>query len=226
MFGRRRVRLPELTDVKLPELPEVRLRDVRVPVPEVRLPEVQLPEVRLRDVHLPEVRLPDVQLPDVRLPQVHLPSVPEVRLPSVELAGRRTPELDLGGRAPFVHRRRSNPLWVALKFALGLSIGLAVGCLVAALLAPSAGDDTRRMLRQRVPGGGGPAPLPDEARTSSGAITRGTPVSSAANSGPVGDLRARFEAAKAAMAQDRQAHENELWVRFRRALQTGRASEV
>src|SRR5262245_50398942 len=134
MFGRRKVRLPELAQVQMPELLEVRLPDVRLPVPEVRLAEVQLP------------------------------SVPELRLPSVELGGLRTPALEIGGRAPFVHRRRSNPLWVGLKFALGLSLGLAVGCLVAALLAPSAGDETRRMLRQRVPGGGVEPHLPDEAR--------------------------------------------------------------
>jgi len=236
MFGRRRrVRLPELTDVKLPELPEVRLRDVRlpevrlpdvrVPVPEVRLPDVQLPEIRLRDVRLPEVRLPEVHLPDVRLPEVPLPQVPEVRVPSLALAGLRTPELDIGGAAPFVRRRRSSPLWTGLKFLVGLSLGLAVGCLIAAMLAPAAGEDTRQMLSQRVRGRGQPR-LPDEAVTSSGAVTRGRRVSSAANVGLLDDLRARFEAAKAALEQERRARESELWARFRRALQTGRASEA
>src|SRR5262245_31477722 len=200
MFGRRR-------KVRLPELPEVRLRDGRLP-----------------DVRVPEVRLPDVQLPDVRLRDVPLPEVPELRVPSIALAGLRTPELDVSGRAPFVRPRRSNPIWTGLKFALGLALGLAVGCLVAALLAPAAGEDVRQMLRQRV-GGGGP-PLADPAWSGSGAITRGTRVPAVANVGAVGELRARFEAAKAAMAQERQAHENALWARFRRSLQTGRVSDV
>jgi gas vesicle protein len=111
-----------------------------------------------------------------------------------------------------------------LKFALGLGLGLAVGCLVAALLAPAAGEDVRQMLRERLRGG--QPRLPDEAVTNSGQVTRGTRVSSASNVGTVGNLRARFEAAQVAMEQERREHENELWVRFRRALQTGRASEV
>jgi len=59
-----------------------------------------------------------------------------------------------------------------------------------------------------------------------GAVTRGRRVSSAANVGLLDDLRARFEAAKAALEQERRARESELWARFRRALQTGRASEA
>jgi gas vesicle protein len=235
VFRRRKVKLTELAEVARPELPEVRLRELRLPevklpdlklpdlkVPEVRLPDVRVPEVRLRDVQLPEVRLRDVQLPQVRLPDVQ---VPELRVPSLELAGLRTPELELGGRAPFVRRRRSNPVWTGLKFALGLGLGLAVGCLVAALLAPAAGEDIRQMLRERVRGRG-QLPLPDEAVTNSGAVTRGTRVSTASNTGPVGELRSRVEAAQAAMEQERRTRENELWVRFRRAVQTGRSSEV
>jgi hypothetical protein len=218
MFGRRKVRLPEV------QLPEVRLSDVRVPVPEVRLHDVQLPDLRLPEVRLPEVQLPHV--PEVRLPEVQLPHMPAVRLPSVDVAGWRTPELDVGGQPPYLRRRGTSPLWTGLKFALGLSLGLAVGCLIAALLAPSAGDDTRRMLGRRLRGGGDQPPLPDEAQSSSGAITRGRRVSTVAHTGAVGELRSRFDAAKAALEQEKQSYENELWVRFRRALQTGRASEV
>ena len=48
----------------------------------------------------------------------------------------------------FRRRRRPNPIVQALKFVGGVGLGLIVGCLAAALLAPAAGEDTRRRLRE------------------------------------------------------------------------------
>jgi hypothetical protein len=184
----------------------------RVSLPEIDLPQVRVPEVRLRDV-----RLPDVHLPDLHLPDLHLAD----RLADLRLPELRLPDLELTSEAPFVRqRKRSNPIWVAVKFVLGLGLGFLVGCMIAALLAPSAGEDTRQALRDRVPGG--TPKLPDERAANSGAVTRGMSVATAE---PV-SIGGRIEAAKAAMATERREHENALFARFRRAIVTGRASEV
>jgi hypothetical protein len=180
----------------------------RVSLPEIDLPQVRVPEVRLRDVRLPDVHLPDVHLPDVRLPDWRLPEV-------------RLPDLELTSQAPFVRqRKRTNPVWVAVKFVLGLGLGFLVGCMIAALLAPSAGEDTRQAIKDRMPGG--TPKLPDERAANSGAVTRGMHVAAAE---PV-SIGGRIEAAKAAMAIEQREHENALFARFRRAIATGRASEV
>jgi hypothetical protein len=166
----------------------------RVKLPEIEMPEVRLPDLRLRDVRLPDLRLPDVRMPD----------------------------LELMSQAPFIRqRRRSNPIWVGVKFVLGLGLGFFVGCLVAALIAPSAGEDTRQAIRDRLPGG--TPKLPDPATSSSGAVTRGMRVS-AVDAG--GGLSGRLEAAREAMATEQRETENALFTRFRRAITTGRASEV
>src|SRR5688500_10210229 len=114
----------------------------RMSLPEIDLPQVRVPELRLRDVRLPDVHLPDVHLPDLHLSDVRLP---DWRLPEMRL-----PDLELTSQAPFVRqRKRASPLWVAVKFVLGLGLGFLVGCMIAALLAPSAGEDTRQALRDR-----------------------------------------------------------------------------
>jgi hypothetical protein len=182
----------------------------------VSLPEIDLSRMRMPDVHLRDVRLPDLRMPDVHLPDVHLP---DVRLPDLRMPDLRMPDLELTSEAPFVRqRKRSNPVWVAFKFVLGLGLGFLVGCMIAALLAPSAGEDTRQAIRDRVPGG--TPRLPDERATNSGAVTRGMHVSTVTSMG------SRLEAAKAAMTTERREHENALFARFRRAIATGRPSEV
>ena len=139
-------------------------------------------------------------------------------MPKVEL-----PDLEFINEAPFIRqRRRANPIWVGFKFVVGLGLGFFAGCLIAALLAPSAGEDIRQAIRDRLPGG--TPPLPDESATKSGAVTRGMRVSAGEASN--GGIGRRFEAAKEAMATERRETENALFARFRRALATGRSSEL
>jgi hypothetical protein len=128
-------------------------------------------------------------------------------------------EFELIAEPPFIRqRRRSHPVWVGFKFVVGLGLGFFAGCLLAALLAPSAGEDTRQAIRDRLPGG--TPKLPDPAASSSGSVTRGMHVST------VGSVGGRLEAAKEAMATERRETENAMFVRFRRALATGRSSEL
>src|SRR5688572_14794442 len=109
-------------------------------------------------------------------------------MPKIEL-----PDLEFINEAPFVRqRRRASPIWVGLKFVVGLGLGFFAGCLIAALLAPSAGEDTRQSIRDRLPGG--TPKLPDPAASNSGAVTRGMRVSSGGGSG--GGLSSRLESAK------------------------------
>ena len=135
-------------------------------------------------------------------------------MPKLEL-----PDLELINEAPFIRqRRRANPIWLGFKFVVGLGLGFFAGCLIAALLAPSAGEDTRQAIRDRLPGG--TPKLPEPSATSSGAVTRGMRVST------VGSVGSRLETAKEAMATEKRETENAMFARFRRALATGRASEL
>ena len=139
-------------------------------------------------------------------------------MPKVEL-----PDLEFINEAPFVRkRRRANPLWVGLKFVVGLGLGFFAGSLIAALLAPWAGEDTRQAIRDRLPGG--TPKLPEQGAASSGSVTRGLPVS--ATGAGNGGLGSRLDAAKEAMATEKRETENAMFARFRRAITTGRASEL
>jgi hypothetical protein len=129
------------------------------------------------------------------------------------------PEFELINEAPFIRqRRRSNPIWIGFKFVAGLGLGFFAGCLIAALLAPAAGEDARQAIRDRLPGG--TPKLPDPAATNAGAVTRGMRVST------VGSVGSRLDAAKEAMATEQRETANAMFARFRRALATGRSSEL
>lgn len=116
-------------------------------------------------------------------------------------------------------------IWIGFKFVAGLGLGFTAGCMIAALLAPAAGEDVRQGIKDRLPGGS--PRLPDESVTNSGSVTRAkSPVTAPNAPSGNGGLSSRLEAAKEAMKVERREHESAMFARFRRALATGRASEV
>jgi hypothetical protein len=154
---------------------------------------------------------------------VSLPSrvdIPELHVPSVQFAGYRTPDL----RTPElevllrdglkVRRKRSNPIWLALKFVLGTGLGLGVGCLIAALLAPSAGEDTRSKIKGMLPFGGA-EPVPADAQAARPQRSPDQPAS--------GGIKARFQLALDEAKKRRELRERELTAEFATAKRTGTA---
>lgn len=237
-----RPHLPDI-DIPRPRLPEVRLPTVRTPevrLPHVRTPEVQIPAARLPDVPWPDVRLPayeGLSMPDlaalraampsradVRLPSIHLPEVDFTRIPGTSI---RPSDYELIGRPPFV-RRRTHPVLRAVKFVLGIGVGLAFGVIVAALLAPAPGDETRRRLRDMLPGTSNEA---DGAESVTAALpaTGVAPARGPSEPEPsdlLGRLKWRVKLASEEAARERDIRRQQLIDRFHTAQRTGSVPET
>jgi gas vesicle protein len=134
----------------------------------------------------------------------------------------------LSTQPPFVRRRRANPIVQALKFVVGVGAGLVVGCLLAALLAPRAGEDTRRKLRELLQGGDGEASPESGGTAASGAASSTRPIAGGAVetiregvAGLLANPKARFQVALEEARREREVRERELRAEFEVAKRTG-----
>jgi gas vesicle protein len=191
----------------------------RKPKATIHIPSVEIPSIELGGGRLPTFRTPEIRTPDFELPRVDLPSVElgGLRIPHVETPELRIPRVDfeLLSQPPFVRRRRTNPIVRVLKFGLGLGVGLLVGVVVAALLAPAAGEDTRRRIRELA---SGDVALPtlsgDTAAVNSGAVREGV-------AGLLSNPKGRFQVALEEARKERASTEAKLMADFQTAQRTG-----